>query len=113
MLRRVAEVLRDNLRGSDRIGRLGGDEFAILLPRGTADEAVGRGREDRHRAARGPEGGDHGLGRLAGFEGAPHGGRAVLGAADRALYAAKGLGATPGRARCAPSSGNPRPFVMH
>ena len=29
---------------------------------------------------------------VAGFEGAPHGGRAVLGAADRALYAAKGLG---------------------
>ncbi|HEY7075325.1 MAG TPA: PAS domain S-box protein [Solirubrobacteraceae bacterium] len=92
MLRRVAEVLRDNLRGSDRIGRLGGDEFAILLPRGTADEAeavaekiVTALREDPKAEITASIG-------VAGFEGAPHGGRAVLGAADRALYAAKGLG---------------------
>jgi diguanylate cyclase (GGDEF)-like protein len=92
VLRRVAHVLRDNLRGSDRIGRLGGDEFAVLLPRGTAEEAeqaaeklVTALREDEQAGVTVSIG-------VAGFEGAPHGGRAVLGAADRALYAAKGLG---------------------
>lgn len=32
MLRRVAEVLRAEVRESDMVARLGGDEFAILLP---------------------------------------------------------------------------------
>jgi diguanylate cyclase (GGDEF)-like protein/PAS domain S-box-containing protein len=92
VLRRVAALLRDNLRGSDRIGRLGGDEFAVLLPRGTAEEAEGVA-EKLVAALRADEeaGITISIG-VAGFEGAPHGGRAVLGAADRALYAAKGLG---------------------
>lgn len=32
LLRSVAEILQQNLRGSDLLARLGGDEFAILLP---------------------------------------------------------------------------------
>jgi diguanylate cyclase (GGDEF)-like protein/PAS domain S-box-containing protein len=92
VLRRVAEVLRDKLRGSDRIGRLGGDEFAVLLPRGTADEAEAVAEKIVTALREDPKAGITASIGVAGFEGAPHGGRAVLGAADRALYAAKGLG---------------------
>jgi diguanylate cyclase (GGDEF)-like protein len=31
VLRRIGQLLRDSLRGSDRAGRMGGDEFALLL----------------------------------------------------------------------------------
>jgi diguanylate cyclase (GGDEF)-like protein len=32
-LKKVCEVLKDNMRTTDIIGRLGGDEFAVLMPR--------------------------------------------------------------------------------
>lgn len=32
-LKKITEILKDNLRNSDVISRLGGDEFAILMPR--------------------------------------------------------------------------------
>ncbi len=40
VLREVARLLRDELRGSDRIARYGGEEFAILLANTTPDAAV-------------------------------------------------------------------------
>lgn len=39
LLIRVGEVLRAQLRGTDRLARLGGDEFALLLPRCALTEA--------------------------------------------------------------------------
>ena len=40
VLREVARLLRDELRGSDRIARYGGEEFAILLANTAPDAAV-------------------------------------------------------------------------
>lgn len=39
-LRKIAEVLLANVRGSDVVGRLGGDEFGVILAQ--ADESVAR-----------------------------------------------------------------------
>jgi diguanylate cyclase (GGDEF)-like protein/PAS domain S-box-containing protein len=39
LIGRVADALRDRMRGDAVIARLGGDEFAILLPEGGRDEA--------------------------------------------------------------------------
>lgn len=41
LLRAVAEILQQNLRGSDLLARLGGDEFAVLLPEVDATRALG------------------------------------------------------------------------
>jgi diguanylate cyclase (GGDEF)-like protein/PAS domain S-box-containing protein len=41
VLRRVAEVVREQLRDSDYAGRIGGDEFSVVVPKGSvADVAV-------------------------------------------------------------------------
>lgn len=49
VLRRVAEILRGNTRGTDIVARLGGDEFAIWLD--AADEGVAIKRADVFLAA--------------------------------------------------------------
>lgn len=51
LLRGVAAVLRDALRGTDTVARLGGDEFAVLLPEGdaAAAETVAAGLVQRVR----------------------------------------------------------------
>ena len=49
VLRRVAELLRENLRDTDYVARLGGDEFAILFVRGEAHGAAARAEELRDR----------------------------------------------------------------
>jgi diguanylate cyclase (GGDEF)-like protein len=41
-LRRVADLLRETLRGTDRAGRMGGDEFAAVLVETEGSEAGGR-----------------------------------------------------------------------
>jgi diguanylate cyclase (GGDEF)-like protein len=40
VLIRVAQTLKDNLRGSDYVFRIGGDEFAAILPEVTGDNVV-------------------------------------------------------------------------
>ena len=40
VLRRVAEIIRENLRESDIASRYGGEEFALLLPQATQDSAL-------------------------------------------------------------------------
>ena len=44
-LHHVAEVLAQNVRGSDLVGRLGGDEFAAALTRAEPEGAARRGAE--------------------------------------------------------------------
>lgn len=41
VLRRLAEVIRDNIRASDVPVRLGGDEFIVLLPETGIERAIG------------------------------------------------------------------------
>lgn len=45
VLREIARVLRDGLRGVDSVGRYGGEEFVLVLPQTRYDEA-------RHTAER-------------------------------------------------------------
>jgi diguanylate cyclase (GGDEF)-like protein len=40
VIKTVAEILKDNKRGSDFAGRLGGEEFALILPEATLDSAA-------------------------------------------------------------------------
>lgn len=44
VIKHVAKVISENIRGSDVAGRMGGDEFAVLLPNATQDAA-------QHKAA--------------------------------------------------------------
>lgn len=48
VLKAVAEVLRNNLRGSDSPARYGGEEFAVILPNTSAEAAVMIGERIRH-----------------------------------------------------------------
>jgi len=40
VLKKVADVVREMLRGNDIIGRIGGEEFAVVLPKARAGKAV-------------------------------------------------------------------------
>jgi len=93
----VGELLHRHVRSLDVPGRLGGDEFLVILPMTSTDEArvfVGRLRDGLEEFSRThPEFGQATV--SIGLAEAPRDGesiRALLAAADAALYAAKGSG---------------------
>ncbi len=98
LVRQTAELLRDRLRETDSVGRLGGDEFAVLL-RGTrvneasavAQDLLERFRTRERVASAEPIRPTISIGLTSlrrNFTGADE----AVGAADRAMYEAKGTG---------------------
>jgi diguanylate cyclase (GGDEF)-like protein/PAS domain S-box-containing protein len=99
VLKELGTLLRSKIRGEDIACRYGGEEFTLILPEGT--EAVTRQRAEFYKEAiqrldvhyRG-----HSLGRLTASMGIaifPHHGRtskALIEAADKALYRSKSAG---------------------
>ncbi|WP_157269436.1 sensor domain-containing diguanylate cyclase [Azohydromonas aeria] len=98
VLVQVCAALRERLRRSDRIGRLGGEEFALLLPETPAEGAAVLAESLRREVAAleigtpaGPLRVTASIG-VAAFAASEADAAALLGRADRALYAAKALG---------------------
>lgn len=98
LIRRVANVLRERVRGTDLVARLSGDEFAVLVPQTDADGAIALGEDLRVQVAAGCAE-ETELAKVtisAGimlFDGtARTGAEAVLVAADQAMYRAKAEG---------------------
>lgn len=98
VLRIVADLLRDEVRGSDLVGRVGGEEFAIVLPEIDMDNAVGVAERLRAKLVKSPiDLGDARLTVTASFGvtlsepgDATH--QALFDRADAALYASKRTG---------------------
>jgi len=94
-LERLGELLRDHGRPVDTAARIGGEEFALLLPETGAQQALLVAERLRARVQAGFAGDPLPLTISFGIAAVPeHGstGEQVLGAADRALYAAKESG---------------------
>jgi diguanylate cyclase (GGDEF)-like protein len=92
----VANLLRDCARAGDIIGRLGGDEFALLLAEQSAEGAASVADRLRARvpACRAAVGTDVPWGLTVGTASYPEDGEsldALLSAADRRLYAQRGI----------------------
>lgn len=51
LIRRVSNVLRERVRGTDLVARLAGDEFAVLVPQTDAAGAIALGEELRSQVA--------------------------------------------------------------
>ena len=51
VLRAVADLLQESVRGEDAVARIGGEEFALLLPGADADAALAKARDLRTRLA--------------------------------------------------------------
>jgi diguanylate cyclase (GGDEF)-like protein len=95
VLRQLAPMLRDAMRSGDAVGRLGGDEFALLFDGATDREAYLVVERLRGAIAAVFADDEAPLTMSFGLAAWPdHGGsaRALLYAADHALFAAKGLG---------------------
>jgi diguanylate cyclase (GGDEF)-like protein len=101
MLAAVGELLGDGVRGGDVACRYGGEEFLVILPNAGQEDAVARAEDWRTGCAALRVTTDDGTDRTVGVTvsigvaTAPKDGAdsaAVLAAADRALYAAKGGG---------------------
>jgi diguanylate cyclase (GGDEF)-like protein len=98
LLRHVATILRERVRGTDFVARLSGDEFAVLMPQTDTEGALQLGEDLRHEVAEGlllrSELGEAtisvGITMFGGQEAA--GAEAVLVAADEAMYRAKAQG---------------------
>jgi diguanylate cyclase (GGDEF)-like protein len=98
LIRRVAEVLRERVRGTDLVARLSGDEFAVLMPQTDTAGALQLGEDLRAQVAEGlPLNLDLGDASISvgitmfGGQGGM-GAEAVLVAADQAMYQAKAEG---------------------
>ncbi|HEU5252137.1 MAG TPA: EAL domain-containing protein [Solirubrobacterales bacterium] len=98
LIRRVAEILSERVRGTDLVARLSGDEFAVLMPQTDTAGALQLGEDLRAQVAEGLplnlDLGDAsisvGITMFGGQEGM--GAEAVLVAADQAMYQAKAEG---------------------
>ncbi|MEM7540812.1 MAG: diguanylate cyclase [Pseudomonadota bacterium] len=99
VLRELATVLRHAIRGSDIVARYGGEEFIVVMPDADTQVASGRAEEIRKRVAsltidnRGQSLGNVTL--SIGVSTLPANGESseqLIGAADSALYNAKGEG---------------------
>lgn len=87
---RLADAIRSNSRAIDTAARLGGDEFALILPETDLDQVRQVAERIRERLASDQE--HPPISASAGVSLYPDGGitiEALLGAADRALYAMK------------------------
>jgi diguanylate cyclase (GGDEF)-like protein len=95
LIRRVADILRERVRGTDIVARLSGDEFAVLMPQTDASGALQLGEDLRAQVAEGFPGSSEqetatisvGITMFGGQHGA--GAEAVLASADEAMYTAK------------------------
>lgn len=97
VIRRVAAILRESVRGQDTVGRYGGEEFGVVLP--DTDDAAALAVAERMRArieaaTLEPRAGVRATASigLAALRGAEHGHSEWIQRADRALYRAKELG---------------------
>ncbi|MDL2356030.1 MAG: sensor domain-containing diguanylate cyclase [Pseudomonadota bacterium] len=98
VLRVFGALMRRHARGSDIYCRYGGEEFLLVLPHMTMDDALDRAEQLRRAIAAAPV--PYGTARIAvtasfGVATFPADGRTIaelIGAADRALYAAKAAG---------------------
>jgi diguanylate cyclase (GGDEF)-like protein len=98
VLRHVATILGERVRGTDFVARLSGDEFAVLMPQTDTEGALQLGEDLRHEVAEGlslrSELGEAtisvGITMFGGHDGA--GAEAVLVGADEAMYRAKAEG---------------------
>lgn len=98
VLRVFGALMRRHARGSDIYCRYGGEEFLLALPHMTMDDALDRAEQLRRAIAAAPV--PYGTARIAvtasfGVATFPADGRTIaelIGAADRALYAAKAAG---------------------
>lgn len=94
LIRQVAEVMRERVRGTDIVARLSGDEFAILMPQTDTEGALQLGEDLRAQVAEGvrPTPQVEGITISVGitmFGGGKGGSEAVLAGADQAMYRAK------------------------
>ncbi|HEY1854500.1 MAG TPA: EAL domain-containing protein [Solirubrobacterales bacterium] len=97
VIRRVANVLRERVRGTDLVARLSGDEFAVLVPQTDPEGTLALAEDLRVQVAAGCEEEDElavtiSVGVML-FDGkAGTGAEVVLVAADQAMYRAKAEG---------------------
>jgi diguanylate cyclase (GGDEF)-like protein len=97
----VGAMIADQVRGADLAARWGGEEFAVVLPRAGAGDAFAFAERVRAGVAR-ASGGTLTLSAGVATAAGPSDARALLAAADRALYDAKRAGRD--RTVVAPSS---------
>lgn len=94
VLRRMANILRDNVRLSDTVGRWGGEEFLIILPHTNIDQAFTAA--EQLRLAMAGEIFPEGIRQTCSFGVAGYiagnTSDAIVGRADKALYRAKNSG---------------------
>lgn len=95
LLRQIAAIMRERVRGTDIVARLSGDEFAVLMPQTDTDGALRLGEDLRRQIAESARPAPEAENATISVGIAMFGGRreagpeAVLVAADQAMYSAK------------------------